>query len=106
MKVTQQYEKCDLFCPNCGKQEVWEEKGLGDYYLGVNYLCLSCETSHNLDNTYGELCKTSKGIIEQLRSGVKNEPYEEKVEKGVMQDELDKYMDSVFKKLEKQLYGS
>lgn len=26
------YEKSELFCPNCGIQSVWQEQSEGDYY--------------------------------------------------------------------------
>jgi hypothetical protein len=32
----------DLFCPNCGKKEVWVEEGGGDYYVGNQYICTAC----------------------------------------------------------------
>lgn len=33
----------NLYCPNCGKREVWHETNPGDYYLGERYLCASCK---------------------------------------------------------------
>jgi hypothetical protein len=32
----------DLFCPSCGKQDVWVEEGSGDYYVGNEHICASC----------------------------------------------------------------
>ncbi len=61
-------EKSDLFCPNCGKQELWQELNEGDYYLGCSYYCISCTNKHHLDST----CYNSKDslkIIKQLKSG-------------------------------------
>jgi hypothetical protein len=40
-KETWEYE--DYFCPGCGKQTVYQETGLGDYYMGSMCICLSCE---------------------------------------------------------------
>lgn len=37
------YDETDLFCPNCGKQNVWVESGEGDYYQGPAHYCISCE---------------------------------------------------------------
>lgn len=31
-----------LFCPHCGKQEVWVEQSGGDYYVGQHHMCLAC----------------------------------------------------------------
>jgi hypothetical protein len=35
---------CDgeMHCPHCGEQEVWIEQGGGDYYVGVQHVCLAC----------------------------------------------------------------
>lgn len=42
-KYHERWDECDYHCPNCGKQMVWERQGDGDYYMGVDYLCLSCQ---------------------------------------------------------------
>ena len=70
-KYNRTYEKCDLFCPNCGKQEVWEELGSGDYYQGVTYLCIACNNSHSLDNTCCEFDKDSVNysVVRQILGG-------------------------------------
>lgn len=34
--------KTQLFCPICGKRNVWEEDSAGDYYAGPAILCLDC----------------------------------------------------------------
>lgn len=36
------WEKSDLLCPQCTSDTIWEESGLGDYYLGNPFLCLTC----------------------------------------------------------------
>lgn len=33
---------CTLFCPHCGRKEVWVEQGGGDYYVGVQHICAVC----------------------------------------------------------------
>ena len=35
-------EKTDIFCPNCGKQNIWVAVGEGDYYEGPTHYCLDC----------------------------------------------------------------
>lgn len=41
------YEKVDVHCPNCGKKEVWASEE-GDYYVGEDYICISCHAKFNL----------------------------------------------------------
>jgi predicted RNA-binding Zn-ribbon protein involved in translation (DUF1610 family) len=36
------YEKTKLYCPNCGKQEVWMQDDGGYVYVGEEYFCLNC----------------------------------------------------------------
>ena len=36
------WEKLDLFCPHCGKKEVWHDFAAGDYYVGEQHLCSAC----------------------------------------------------------------
>lgn len=40
--MEEEWEKLSLYCPNCGKQEVWHDTGPGDYYTGERYMCKSC----------------------------------------------------------------
>lgn len=36
--------KSDLFCPNCGRQDMWQASDDGeDYYLGITTTCFSCK---------------------------------------------------------------
>lgn len=59
-------EEKKLFCPNCGKQKVWVEKGEEDYYTGQNHICICCNYIFSLPS----LCaapKEYKRIAEQLR---------------------------------------
>lgn len=41
-----------LFCPHCGKQEVWEEQGEGDYYVGASFLCIACRYNFTIQGPY------------------------------------------------------
>lgn len=70
------YEKEEgTYCPNCGKSGVWAEQGCGDYYCGVDYICVACgciwtmptfrvagSTSDNLSND------TDVQTVEALRA--------------------------------------
>ena len=42
-KYTEKWESLDLFCPNCGKKDVWHSAEEGDYYMGELYLCTNCD---------------------------------------------------------------
>ena len=42
------WESCEHFCPHCGRREVMEAQGGGDYYVGVDYLCLACGWTFSL----------------------------------------------------------
>lgn len=46
--IIYQYEKNDLYCPNCGTKNIWEEQGLGDYYVGTVNLCTQCESEFTI----------------------------------------------------------
>lgn len=63
-----EWEKTELFCPKCGKQEVWNEHGPGDFYDGTEYMCAVCGTSASLDLIH-EPDEDSLKIKEQLASG-------------------------------------
>lgn len=39
------WEKTPLYCPHCGKRNVWHETSGGDYYVGETFLCGDC-TAH------------------------------------------------------------
>jgi predicted RNA-binding Zn-ribbon protein involved in translation (DUF1610 family) len=64
------YSKSNYFCPSCGKQAVWKEEPFygGDYYLGVDYICLACEKSHMLDNSGSEALY---GVVNKIKSALK-----------------------------------
>ena len=60
------YKKTELYCPNCGKQEVWEESGGGDYDKGTEHICIAC--SHN---SFLDSFKTDHPeVVEQIKAGV------------------------------------
>ena len=40
-KYSEGWSKTNLFCPQCGKREVWANDGPGDYYVDNQYLCLA-----------------------------------------------------------------
>ncbi len=41
-------EESDIMCPNCTKDNVYNDIGDGDYYEGVTYYCLSCNFSFTM----------------------------------------------------------
>lgn len=47
-KYSETWDLTELYCPHCGKQEVWEEQGGGDYYVGVDYACTACAHIFNM----------------------------------------------------------
>ena len=61
----------ELFCPECGKQGVWEEQSDGDYYVGANFLCIECchaftiQGPYNAKESDGETCWLQR--IETIR---------------------------------------
>lgn len=41
-KYSETWQLTELYCPHCGKQEVWQRDGSGDYYVGTSYACVAC----------------------------------------------------------------
>lgn len=37
-----------LYCPTCGAQNVWVEDSPGDYYIGPEHRCGSCDAEFHL----------------------------------------------------------
>lgn len=71
----EEYEKCGYFCPNCGKEEVWEDKGSGDYYMGVDYICVACGKAFYLPSGTWSLREANEiAKLVQLRSGITGVP--------------------------------
>jgi hypothetical protein len=46
------WEKIDMYCPNCGKQEVWKEDSAGDYYVGEGFMCVACENEWTIQGPH------------------------------------------------------
>jgi transposase-like protein len=44
-KYEEEWLKTDLFCPSCGENRVYDEQGMGDYYVGPQFLCAACGAS-------------------------------------------------------------
>ena len=68
------FEKCNLFCPNCGIRSVWQEQSPGDYYVGGEFICTAC--SHDF-TIQGPSCMSEPQQlkkVEQLKCGVTLEP--------------------------------
>ena len=32
----------EVYCPSCGKKEIYEDMGMDDYYVGCEFLCRLC----------------------------------------------------------------
>lgn len=63
------YKKSNYYCPLCGKQEVWEDQGEGDFYEGVDYACTNCYASFTLPSLgTNENDFEGEQLIKQLRS--------------------------------------
>lgn len=61
--------KTDLFCPYCGKQEVWDEEDEGDYYVGTEKICIACEGSFYMkDGTGGD--GRDEQVISQIKKAI------------------------------------
>lgn len=70
-----EFEKSRYFCPNCGKQEVWEEQGAGDYYVGVTYICAACGAKFDLPSGADPVTEPNDQLrAKQLREGYTAEP--------------------------------
>lgn len=39
---SEEWEKAEYHCPQCGEQKVWGCDGIEDYHLGTPYLCTGC----------------------------------------------------------------
>lgn len=42
-ETTQEVEKTEYFCPNCGVHGLLCERGEGDYYMGSSFYCIHCK---------------------------------------------------------------
>lgn len=68
------YEKTELFCPNCGKQEVWKNQSEGDYYDGPDFICSACGNDFTMHGPDRMTEKNELKKLLQLRNGVTFEP--------------------------------
>jgi transposase-like protein len=62
----------ELYCPQCGRQEVWNSDG-EDYYDGSEYVCLSCKGTFRHPDEYEERrCwkHSADAVLEALRQEV------------------------------------
>lgn len=41
--ISEEWMPTTLFCPRCAEKQVWHEGGVGDYYVGERYICISCQ---------------------------------------------------------------
>ncbi len=41
----------DLFCPKCGKKDLWQSMDSGDYYIGSESICVNCSSISYMENT-------------------------------------------------------
>lgn len=69
-----EYQKCDLFCPNCGVRSVWQEQSPGDYYFGENFICTACTHDFTIQGPAPMSQQNQLKKIDQLRSGKTLEP--------------------------------
>ena len=65
--IESEWLNTNIYCPNCGKKEVWRENDGGDYYLGESYLCISCEHGFNEPNISYCIDELDKQRLEQLK---------------------------------------
>ena len=61
----------DLFCINCGEKKVYGEEGEGDYYVGVEYVCVGCGAEFTLQGGQQRNDETGASLLCQLREGAK-----------------------------------
>lgn len=69
----EEYEETPWFCPKCGQQSVWAETCGGDYYLGVNHFCLTCNVHFYLPSEPSVRSDALGEIPKQLRTGIVDE---------------------------------
>lgn len=62
------WQESDFFCPSCGSKEVWEEVGAGDFYVGNQHICTSCNSTFLIPTCY----KIEDVIDDQRLTGLKN----------------------------------
>jgi len=60
-----------LYCPDCGKQQIWAEQSPGDYYCGPIYLCAACGCNFTIQGPHHD---ANDKRIDQIRSGITATP--------------------------------
>lgn len=70
----QEFKKTDYHCPQCGAQEAWQDQGLGDYYLGVQWLCTACSATWTMQGPTRNIEINDMEKLTQLRQGKTFEP--------------------------------
>lgn len=71
----EEYYKTERYCPNCGKQEVWDSLGEGDYYQGTTSYCTACSFGCCLLGGPGPTEDPAYlKVIEQLKTGSTHVP--------------------------------
>ena len=72
---TENWSKTEYYCPNCGRQYVWEEDGEGDYYVGSQLMCTCCGVEFNLPSG-ASTSKYNQDLqrLAHLREGEANTP--------------------------------
>ena len=58
------WERLEIFCPECGKRAIWRECNEGDYYVGPSYLCSECGGGGQI--LFGPEASTA-GLVHQQR---------------------------------------
>lgn len=67
----EEWDRCKIFCPNCGKQTVWEEL---ETYEDQWYACTNCEFYFSMSGQVLPKLDAWAQIPKQLKSGVANKP--------------------------------
>lgn len=65
-KYTETWAATDLYCPSCGKKEVWTEEGPADYDDGAKSFCVACGATHYLDRSGPADSEQDKQRLEAL----------------------------------------
>jgi len=69
-KYGETWKKVELFCPNCGTRNVWEEQSGGDYYVGCELACTACANHFTIQGPYEGVSDQDKQRMEHLRAAV------------------------------------
>lgn len=64
--INSTYSKTDMYCPECGEQEVWKEESEGDWYVGPDHSCTFCKNAFTIQEGTNENDEGEQ-LIEQLK---------------------------------------